>query len=56
MAQKPITQWHQLLAELLRLMLQGLGITVTSEYDLLTHSPRADVLLLRRETEHWTAE
>ncbi len=54
--QKPITQWHQLLAELLRLMLQELGITVISEHSLLMHSPRADVLLIRRETEDWTAE
>ena len=53
---KPMTHWHQLLAELFRLMLSSLDVEVHSEVNVLTKPPRADILLIRRHTEQWTEE
>ena len=54
--QKPIIHWHQLLAELFRLMLSSLDVEVQAEVNVLTKPPRADILLIRRKTAQWTKE
>lgn len=46
-------QSHQVLGRLLQLSLAPVEITVNVEVDLLGESPKADVLLLRREGEEW---
>ncbi len=48
-------QSHQVLGRLLQLSLAPVEITVNVEVDLLGESPKADVLLLRREGEAWNA-
>lgn len=48
--------WHELFASLLRQQLTPLQITVQTEFLVLTERPRGDVLLMRRETDEWTAE
>ena len=48
-------QSHQVLGRLLHLSLAPVQITVHTEVDLLGESPKADVLLLRREGEEWNA-
>ena len=48
-------QSHQVLGRLLHLSLAPVQITVHIEVDLLGESPKADVLLLRREGEAWSA-
>ena len=46
-------QSHQVLGRLLQLSLAPVEITVNVEVDLLGESPKADVLLLRREGKEW---
>ena len=46
-------QSHQVLGRLLQLSLAPVEITVNVEVDLLGESPKADVLLLRREGVEW---
>lgn len=48
-------QSHQVLGRLLQLSLAPVEITVNVEVDLLGESPKADVLLLRREGKEWNA-
>ena len=48
-------QSHQVLGRLLHLSLAPVQITVHIEVDLLGESPKADLLLLRREGEEWNA-
>ncbi len=48
-------QSHQVLGRLLHLSLAPVEITVHTEIDLLGESPKADILLLRREGEEWNA-
>ncbi len=48
------TQWHQLLGTLLELLLTPVGITVQTEVAITSEPPRADILLLRRESARWT--
>jgi len=48
-------QSHQVLGRLLQLSLAPVEITVNVEVDLLGESPKADVLLLRREGVEWNA-
>ena len=50
------TQWHQLLGTLLELLLTPVGITVQTEVAITSEPPRADILLLRRESDQWTEE
>ena len=55
MARNPARfQSHQVLGRLLHLSLAPVQITVHIEVDLLGESPKADVLLLRREGEEWS--
>ncbi len=46
--------WHQFFAHSLKLALTGVDITVYSDIDVMTNSPRADVLLLRNNHKTWT--
>lgn len=48
-------QSHQVLGRLLQLSLSPVEIAVHVEVDLLGESPKADVLLLRREGDAWNA-
>ena len=50
------TQWHRLLAKLLELLLTPVGITVQSEVPITSDPPKVDILLLRRNGNHWTEE
>ncbi len=50
-----LSQSHQLLGTLLQLSLTSVQISVNIEVDLLSESPKADILLLRREGEAWSA-
>ncbi len=49
------SQSHQLLGALLQLSLTPVQISVHIGGDLLGESPKADILLLRREGEAWSA-
>ncbi len=49
-----ITLWHRLLATLLSNLLTPVNITVQTDVPLMTEPPEADILLLRREGDHWT--
>jgi hypothetical protein len=48
--------WHLILGTILKELLKPTGITVELEVEVMTEPPRADILLLRRETKHWTPE
>lgn len=50
------TQWHRLLGRLLELALTPVGISVETEVQITSDSPRVDILLLRREGNAWTPE
>jgi len=50
------TLWHQLLGKLLKDLLSPVGILVYPNLPVMSESPKADILLLRRETAQWTAE
>ncbi len=50
-----LSQSHQLLGTLLQLSLTPVQISVNIEVDLLSESPKADILLMRREGETWSA-
>ena len=47
-------RWHRLFAEMLKELLAPLNITVIPDAPIMTDSPKADVLLIRRETPQWT--
>jgi hypothetical protein len=48
------TLWHRILAALLANLLTPVHITVQTDVPLMTDPPEADILLLRREGDHWT--
>jgi len=50
------TLWHRLLGKLFELLLTPLGIIVYVDFNLMSAPPRADILLLRRKSSHWTKE
>jgi len=50
----PRTLWHRLLATLLEELLSPVGIQVYTDFPLLSKSPEADILLLRRDSPQWT--
>ncbi len=50
------TNWHVLLARLLALILEHFNVQVLSELQLLTDPPKADIVLLRRDSLEWTEE
>ena len=50
------TLWHRLLGKELELALTPVGVTVLTEVQVSSNPPKADILLLRRQTGAWTAE
>lgn len=48
------TQWHRILGTLFELLLTPVGITVQTEVQVMSDPPKVDILLLRRESPHWT--
>ncbi|MEO5332450.1 MAG: DUF4351 domain-containing protein [Magnetococcus sp. YQC-5] len=49
-----IVHWHALLGKLLEETLTWCGVSVQTEVDVVSASPKADIILLRREGETWT--
>ncbi|MBF0179865.1 MAG: hypothetical protein HQM03_07550 [Magnetococcales bacterium] len=53
--ERPIkTRWHRLLGAMLEEALTPTNITVRTEVDVTNASPKADIILLRREGDAWT--
>jgi hypothetical protein len=50
----PKTHWHRLLAQAVEVPLTAANIIVQTEVDVTSGSPRADIILLRREGTSWT--
>jgi hypothetical protein len=50
------TLWHVLFGVLLEELLPPVGISVQKEFPLLSQSPKADILILKREKGQWTEE
>ncbi|MDM8520190.1 hypothetical protein QUF64_09090 [Anaerolineales bacterium HSG6] len=48
------TKWHRLLGKLFELLFESLDVTVKVDFNLMSDPPRADILLLRRNSEFWT--
>jgi len=48
------TRWHRLLGALLEQLLTPVGISVHCDVKVMTNSPEADILLLRRHSKYWT--
>jgi hypothetical protein len=48
------TLWHRLLGKHFELLLAPVDILVYSEAQVMSTPPKADILLLRRQTEGWT--
>ena len=51
---RPRTLWHRLLGKELELLLTPLDIQVLTEVEVISNPPKADILLLRRNTPAWT--
>jgi len=52
----PRTTWHLIFGTIQQYLLTPLGISVELEANVMSEPPRADVLLLRRDTARWTPE
>ncbi len=50
------TRWHELLGDMLEKLLVPVGISVFTNVAVMSKSPEADILLLRKETAEWTPE
>ena len=50
------THWHRLLAQAVEEPLTTVNIAVQTEVDVTSGSPKADIILLRREGDEWTEE
>ncbi|WP_193771248.1 DUF4351 domain-containing protein [Candidatus Magnetaquicoccus inordinatus] len=50
------TSWHRLLAQMVEEPLTTVNIAVQTEVDVTSASPKADIILLRREGVGWTEE
>jgi len=50
------TRWHLLLGTLLEYLLPPVGIQVSIEPPVMSDPPKADIILLRRDTDDWTPE
>ena len=48
------TYWHRLLAQAVEAPLTAVNIIVQTEVDVTSGSPKADIILLRREGTEWT--
>ncbi len=53
---KNITRWHHLLAKMLEELLTPVDITVIQDFPIMSSSPEADILLIRRDHTRWTQE
>jgi len=52
----PKTRWHRLLGALLEELLTPVGISVFSDFPVMSEPPEGDILLLRNEGKTWTEE
>jgi hypothetical protein len=50
------TLWHRLLGTLLQELLTPVGISVYTDFQIMSEPPLVDILLLRREQPEWTKE
>ncbi|OQY57057.1 MAG: hypothetical protein DRR08_02220 [Candidatus Parabeggiatoa sp. nov. 2] len=50
------TLWHQILGRIFEFLLTPLGITVSTNVDVMANPPKADILLLKRLDQNWTEE
>jgi hypothetical protein len=50
------TLWHRLLSKLFEIVLSPLGVTILSELQSTSNPPKIDILLLRRNSPHWTPQ
>jgi hypothetical protein len=50
------TLWHRLLGKFLELLLTPVAITVQTEVQVTGDPPKVDILLLRRQGDHWTQQ
>ena len=50
------TRWHRLLGKLLEELLVPVGISVFTDFPVMSEAPEADILLLRKENAEWTEE
>jgi len=50
------TRWHCLLGKLLEELLVPVGISVYTEFSVMSEPPKTDILLLRRENSGWSQE
>ncbi len=50
------TRWHRLLGALLEELLTPVGISVFSDFPVMSEPPEGDILLLRNEGNTWTEE
>ncbi len=50
------TMWHRLLGGLFEELLNPVGVSVFTEFPVMSQSPIADILLLRNERGRWTSE
>ncbi len=50
------TRWHRLLGALLEELLTPVGISVFSDFPVMSEPPEGDILLLRNERKTWTEE
>ena len=53
--EKETIKWHHLLGKYLELLLTPVGITVQTDFAVMSAPPRSDILLLRKEHD-WTEE
>jgi hypothetical protein len=47
---------HKVLGKMLQELLTPLGVTVETEFSIMSESPKGDILLLRQERAEWTPE
>lgn len=48
--------WHQLFTQTLQELLKPVDIQVISDVEVVAESPRADIIILRKEGEQWSSE
>lgn len=51
---KEATQWHQLVGKLYELLLAEFEVEVLTDFKLMSEPPRADIIIIRRQTGAWT--
>jgi len=49
-------RWHHLISKLLEELLVPVGISVFTDFSVMSEAPEADILLLRKEKSEWTEE